>query len=124
MTAPAVSMAQVLSTFGQPATVVRPFPDDTPIATTVMWLSQRVEQSSFAPARRIDGRRVLILAKSDVPTAPTNTKVAVAEPPVGTDVRHWIVESPAPTDDYGRGNAFEFDHHRVVMVPDPEMVTS
>jgi hypothetical protein len=101
-------MDSILSAFGVPATVTRPAPDDTPIDTTVAWVT------SFADAmpggqdfKRVERRRVLTLTRDDVPTAPKNT-VIVAPERAGEDDRTWKVHSTEQED---------ADHIRVLVLP-------
>ncbi len=122
MPPPAIPMTQILRVFGQPAVVTRPCPDDAPLDADVIWLAQQIDVSTtMAAVRRVEGRRVLILSRAQVPTAPHGTKVAVADPPAGTDICHWVVDGPAGPEDYVGRQTFEFDHHRVLVVADPEV---
>lgn len=103
------TMSPALAAFGLPATVTRPSPDDTPIATTGIWLSDLVEdrEAFTADFMRRDARRVMALPRADVPAAPTGTRIRAAEMD-GQDERDWVVD--------GYAHNVDPDHLRVILV--------
>jgi len=107
-----VPLAPILSTFGVPATVVRPAPDDAPIATTGVWLSRAAEQfPGGAEIRRAQRDYLMALPVADLPTVPLLTRVAA--PDIGGGpVLSWIV------DGFDRLDA-EFRY--VILVPEPAL---
>ncbi len=95
---------------GMPATVTRPFPDDTPIVTRVVWVLPSTDAVPLgADFQRQDVRRVVALRRDEVPTVPTRTIVVAPETAGGADQR-WRVEGP---------ERMEADHGRYVVVLDP-----
>lgn len=95
-----------------PATVRRPEPDDTPIETEVIWLTDDV--SAIPPGQefnRRDRRRVLALKVADVPTVPYGTRITAALNTDGADDQGWIVDGI---------DRYEAEHVRVVVRPDDE----
>jgi hypothetical protein len=90
-----------LNVHGVDATVTRPSPDETPIATRAVWSTPLEEAQPFgADFRKREPRRVMVLPRSDVPTMPTGTVIAAAEAPGGA-VKTWRFEShdsPAQSD--------------------------
>ena len=100
------------SVLGVPATVTRPWPDDTPIATTGIWCTPvgQVALPMDADVRRRDRYRVIALPVSDVPTVPRGTVIEVSER-AGEAAQRW------------RADGIEYaaaDHKRVIVVPETE----
>lgn len=93
------------------ATVTRPFPDDTPIETRVIWLAPITGGvPTGLEFQRRDVRRVLAVRRDEVETVPRGTFIEAPEHP-GQDDQRWRVDAIDA----------EFpDHVRVVVVPDPE----
>lgn len=80
------------SVLGVPATVTRPAPDDTPIATTGIWQSPLEEDAPFGTdLNRREPRRVLALRRDSVPTLPRGTRVLAPEKPGGAN-KAWSVD--------------------------------
>lgn len=107
-------MAVALACYGVAAIVTRPVPDDTPIATTVIWVppdrryrSDEVYEYRNELARRQAERLVLGVPRADVPTAPLGTIIAAPLVAGGT-VQQWRIEG------HERDEA---DEWRVVVVP-------
>lgn len=99
--------------FGVPATVTRPAPDTTPIATSVIWVSPGLSRP-FAEAYPLDHRlqrrqaeRMLVILLEDVLTVPKGTRVDAPERS-GGPVRPWVVDDTEYID---------ADHVRAVVVP-------
>lgn len=106
-----------LDAFGVDATVIRPAPDDDPIATTVIWVPPKRRARTdevYAYRNELESRQaerlVLGLPRSTVPTAPIGTQI-VAPPIAGGAAQTWRVE------EHERAEA---DEWRVVVVPVPE----
>lgn len=105
-------VAQNVRTFGVPATVTRPAPDDTPIETSgAIWVTPVTEEqpSGVAFSRR-ERRRVLALLTSEVPTVPRGTVIEAPDERDG-DTQRWVVQSV---------EIAEAEHVRVVVVPADE----
>lgn len=98
------------STHGLDATVTRPYPDDTAIATRAIWLLPLTEDAvDGSELQRKEPRRLLALRRDEVPTVPRGTIVDVPE--WGSDVgARWRVDGVDRIDP---------DHTRVVVVADP-----
>lgn len=95
---------------GLPATVTRPYPDDTPIATRVVWVLPATDgMPTGIELQRQEARRVMAIRLEDVPTVPRGTIVEAPEVG-GADDQRWRVEGP---------DRVEADHVRVIVVPDP-----
>lgn len=87
------------SVLGVAATVTRPPADDTPILTTLIWLSPIEEAQVFGEDRnRIGARKAIALRRSEVPTAPRGTTVVAAEPSGGA-AKTWRVDGTDQRDD-------------------------
>lgn len=114
MTAPAITMDQVLGAFGQPATVQ--ILGSPAIETSVMWLPQQVDRQPDGVFARVSSRRILVLRRDEVPDLPRGARVVVGDPPDGSMTRTWIVDGPISPADYDQIQGF--DHYRVLMVPD------
>jgi len=92
------------------ATVTRP--DETPIETIAIWLTDETEdRPTGQDFSRRDRRRVLALKTADVPTVPLGTRITAALPVVDASDQGWVV------DGFDR---YEAEHVRVVVVPDLE----
>lgn len=97
-----------LRAFGVSATVTRPAPDDTPIETTIIWLTPPTEDvPTGASHQRRDAIQMLAIPRSAVPTVPRGTQVAVPGP-LGGDVLTWRVDAT---------DRVEADHVRVIVMP-------
>lgn len=101
---------------GVPATVTRPWPDDTAIETRGIWVTPGLTRpfleavpSEFDIQRR-DRHRVIALKVSDVPTVPKGTRIEMAERD-GDDPLTWRVDGTEYAD---------ADHRRVVVVLETE----
>lgn len=102
----------LLEAFGVPATVTRPVPDDTPIITTGIWDANGLTDdvpSGQALTRR-EERRVMALARSEVPTVPKGTQI-VAPPTLGDADQTWRVDGMIRVDR---------DLQWVAVLPEPE----
>lgn len=98
-------------THGVEATVTRPYPDDTPITTRVIWALPTTDPFPVSGEfGRQEARRVMALRRDEVPTVPKHTIVLAPERAGGT-IQRWRVEGP---------DRIEADHARMVVVPDPE----
>jgi len=84
-------MSAALEAFGVPAVVTRPAPDNTPISTTVIWVSPQEATPSGSDFGRRDPRRVLIIPRSAVPTLPRATTIVAAEESGGVS-KTWTIE--------------------------------
>lgn len=107
-------LARAHRRFGVPATVTRPSPDDTPIATTVIWApperryrTDEVYEYRNELDRREADRLVLGIRRESVPSVPKGTQI---QAPLlkGGPVQAWRVE------EHERETA---DEWRVVVVP-------
>lgn len=101
-----------LTTHGVPATVTRPFPDDTPIVTRGIWLTWDTDAPPTGTEfQRREPRKVLALRRLDVPTVPRGT-VILAPQKGGDTVQAWRVD--------GTETVFA-DHVRVIVVAAPDL---
>lgn len=92
---------------GVPATVTRPAPEETPIATRVIWPAPT--ESEFPGGfgnQRSEAIRVMALRRDQVPTVPKGTRI-VAPPDTGGADREWVVDATA---------RIEFDITRVLVL--------
>lgn len=110
-------IASNFDAFGVPATVVRPFPDDTPIETTGIWCTPQSESGGFLGGvpgdfdiQRRDRQRVIALKVDDVATAPSGTRIEMAEHGGGAS-QVWRVDGLEYADAH---------HRRVIVVPETE----
>jgi hypothetical protein len=84
--------------YGVPATITRPFPDDTPIESAVIWLTPGLTRPFTDPLpldqrlQRRDVERIVAIRVADVPTVPKGTRIDAAEP-IGGVSRAWRVDS-------------------------------
>lgn len=102
----------IFAAFGVPATVTRPAPDDTPIATTIVWSSWITDDAvAAATFQRREARRVISIRLSEVPTLPTHTVIDAPVDVVATSQR-WRVDGI---------DRIEHDIVRAIVVaaPDP-----
>lgn len=78
---------------GVPATITRPAPNNTPITTTVIWAVAPVSdgQPYGSALHRIDSRKVMAIARADVPTLDTGTVIVAAEVD-GESAKTWVVD--------------------------------
>ena len=81
-----------LSAHGVAATVTRPAPDDTPVETTVIWLTPKEDQPGGSDFARLDPQRVLAIPRADLSTMPRGTTIAAAEADGGA-TKTWARES-------------------------------
>lgn len=105
-------LAGNFAAFGVTATVTRPAPDDTPIATTLIWLTPQTEDAPVGTFVRREARRVVALLTSEVPTCPLGTAV-VAPDETGGTARGWRVDGFVLA---------EAEHVRVSVVEDVSLV--
>lgn len=93
-----------------PATVARPAPDDTPVATTGIWLAELDDPQAYGvDLRRSEPRRMFAIRRTDeLPIVPRGS-VVVAPELIGRAPRSWRVEEV--------GRAVEPDLVRVILVP-------
>ena len=110
-----VDLQPLLRAFGVPATVTRPAPNDTPIATRAIWVTPGFTRP-FADAypdavavRRLEPERVLAVPLDEVPELPRGTVIAAPERR-GGPVRTWSVDSVEYADS---------DHRRVFVTRVP-----
>lgn len=74
------------------ATVTRPAPDDTPILTSVLWVTPTTDDAPLgAEFHRREPHEVAAIRKADVPTMPRKTRIVAARYP-GAAARTWLVE--------------------------------
>ena len=110
-------VASNFSAFSVPATVTRPFPDDTPIMTTAIWCTPGNSTQVFmdsGPAsfdmQRREKHRVVALMVADVQTVPRGTRIDAAESN-GGPVQAWRVDGTEYADAF---------HRRLNVVPETE----
>lgn len=83
---------------GVPAIVTRPFPDNTPIETRVIWLTPGLTRPFTDPypvdqqLQRREIERIAVIRVADVATVPLGTRIDASEP-IGGAVRAWRVDS-------------------------------
>lgn len=86
-----------LAVHGVTATVTRLPPDDTPIETSAIWVTEGLDQPvtegvPFESAlQRREPQRVLVLSLADVPTVPRGTLIVAPLVPGGADLM-WRVD--------------------------------
>ena len=92
---------------GVTATVTRPAPDNAPIETTGIWVTAPLDepQPYGTDLRRRDPRKVMVLARADVPTLNRGTTIVAPEAPGGAN-KNWTVDEIDRT---------EADHFRAVL---------
>jgi hypothetical protein len=79
--------------FGVPAVVTRPYPDITPITTTVIWVTPETDGRPLDLDLQVNElRNVMSFRSDDVATVPIGT-VAVAARLLGQDAKRWRVDS-------------------------------
>lgn len=99
---------------GVAATVTRPSHLDTPIETTLIWVTPITEDAPIASGRlaRREPRRIAALRIDEVETVPVGT-VIIAPPKDGDENQAWRVDGV---------DRVEADHIRVIVVPDREVL--
>src|SRR4051812_26891579 len=103
----ALVLSTNLATFGVPVTVTRPFPDDTAIETTGIWMTTQTEDvPTGTDFQRREPRRVMALSRAAVPTLPRGTLISATENPGGT-AETWRVDGI---------ERLEADHVRALLV--------
>ncbi len=105
-----VPIAAVMASFGVPATVTRPFPDDIPVVTTAAWVPPPLAETRpyGTDLQRLDPRKVLSLSRdANLPTLPRQTVIVAPEQAEGP-VKTWRV------DEIDR--ASDVDEWRVIVV--------
>lgn len=102
-------LAANLAAHGVAATVTRPAPENTPIATTGIWVRPlHEEREPFGVnRRRREPRQVLSLPRADVATMPEGTFIVAPE----------FTGGPPITWRWDGLEQAESDHWRVVVVP-------
>lgn len=88
-----VPLDPVLSAFGLSATVTRPAPNNTPIATTGVWLPTPLNETQpfGSDVRMMDPRKVLALPRDAIDSISRGATVEMAEERGGT-VKTWVVD--------------------------------
>lgn len=90
-----VPVAPLLAAFGVAATVTRPAPDNTPIATTAIWLGAEEDSQPYGTDfTRREPRRLLTLSRAALPTLLRGSLVEAPEVAGGT-VQRWRVDGLA-----------------------------
>lgn len=88
------TMAEALDAFAVAVTVQRP-DDASPIPTRGIWMSPAELLGTYGvDLGRIDPRRILVLPRAEIETAPTGTVIAAPEME-GEAVKTWTVEGYA-----------------------------
>ena len=89
----ALALSLNCSAHGVPATVTRPAPDDTPVDTSVIWMTTPLdEQRPFGTqVQALSPRKVGILPKTGLSSVPRRTAISAPEQQGGV-ARTWIVE--------------------------------
>lgn len=87
----ALVRATNFATHGVSATVTRPQPRDTPVATSLIWLEPDPDLAPAGEVARMDHRRIAALRRDDLPQVERGTTVRAAELPDGV-ARDWIVD--------------------------------
>jgi hypothetical protein len=94
-----VPMDPLFAAFGVPATVIRPAPDDEPIAATGIWdPAPAVDAPAGMEFQRRDPRHVMAFDRLEVPTLPLKSVVVAPEKFGGLD-RTWVVDGLVDADD-------------------------
>lgn len=105
----ALAQAVSVGVLGVPATVTRPFPDETPVTTTAVWLPPPPEEAQPVGTdfRRREPRRLLALPRdAALPSMPRGTVISAPEDPDGA-AQLWRVDELALT---------QYDQWRVLVV--------
>lgn len=103
-------IASFFTAFAVAVTVTRPAPDNTPIATSGIWLTPLAETFPHGTDfQRRDPRRVMALRRSAVPTLPRGTVVSAPEVLSGAN-KTWRVD--------GFEQSADAEHWRAVVVLD------
>lgn len=97
---------------GVDATLTRPFPDDTPITTRVIWQASETEDvpAGVVFGRR-EARRVAAIRRTDVDSVPRGS-ILVAPEAAGQASQRWRVDGV---------HHVTPEHVRVSVVPDPDV---
>lgn len=104
----AVGQGAMFATMGVPAVVTRPAPDDTPIETSLIWVSAAtISDPSGSPFQRREAIHTAAVRRSVVPTLPKGTRIVAPEVQGGVS-RTWKVEHP---------DVIEADLLRVIVAP-------
>lgn len=97
---------------GVDATLTRPFPDEVPVSTRVIWLGPDTEDVPVGTAfQRRESRRVVAIRRTDVASVPRGSILEAPEY-AGGPVQRWRVDGVHHTTP---------EHVRVTVVPDPEV---
>jgi hypothetical protein len=64
---------------GVDAVVTRPSPDDTPIATRILWVTPVSDGEPGGEFVRADPRRIAVVARDEVPSVPRGTRIVAPE---------------------------------------------
>ncbi len=100
-----------ISAFGVDAVVTRPYPDDDPISTQVIWVTPEMDAAPNGfEVNRNEPRKILAIPRADVPTLPRGSLISAPEHQDASPQR-WRVDS------FDRE---EPEHWRVVVVSDPD----
>ena len=107
-----VPVGFVFEAFGVPATVTRPAPDDTPITTSVVWMSSLSEDAlTGMQLQRREQKHILAVRHDQVPNLPRKT-VILAPRTLGATVERWMVDGTDRQED-------DLTRYLVVAAPDP-----
>lgn len=94
----ALTLSLNQSAHGVPATVTRPSPDNTPIDTRVIWLTNVTDGvPANLELQRRDPHRVMVLSRAEVPTVPRGTYVMAPEK-AGDATERWRVDGTERVD--------------------------
>jgi hypothetical protein len=105
------SFAAAASALGVPAVVTRPYPDDTPIETTGIWIPAIPTDVPFGmELQRQEPKAQMALPLADVPTLPSGSKVTAVDILGGTE-KQWITDGEVIR---------HADEVRVYLIPDPD----
>lgn len=97
---------------GVDATLARPFPYDTPIATRVIWEASDTEDVPAGTVfSRREARRVAAIRRTDADSVPRGS-ILVAPEAAGQAAQRWRVDGVHQQTP---------EHVRVTVVPDPEV---
>jgi hypothetical protein len=89
----ALTLSLNFELLGLEASVTRPAPDDTPIATRGIWVDPVTEDVPVGlDLQRRIAKKVMALPRADVPTAPRGTVIVMAERHAPSLPRTWRVD--------------------------------
>lgn len=91
------ALSATFAVMGVPATITRPAPDNTPIATSVIWLPPPVDEPRPAGTdfQRLAPRKVIgVRVTATLPSLPRGTTILAAAETGGTQ-KTWRVEDIA-----------------------------